>query len=486
MMRIEDFLAHHQLRNNPFANAEEAQGDSVLMRLLEQRDYQFGHPQWPKFLGVPPGTQTSIVFGLKGSGKTAMRLALVSSLAAHNEKAPDDKALLVDYTEFNDYLDNWKRSASNTLSSQRSAWQRFFRRSAQPVALNHWHLAQHVDAIIAQTMLQLESLLSAKGVNPRRWPAHVKADAMFLSAVYMPTRSLEYREAQRRVHRRLYGPLARLGGALGYLLAGTLSLGTLILIKYARARSLVQHLVQNVQPIEPNEREKVDVLHSMSMRYLKNQPLAAPSVTPDHESSRYEMLNRLVRICRLCGYERLVVVIDKIDEPTYVSGDYERMADFIKPLWNNKLLQTDGLHFKMLIPAQLHKTIRKADERLLNTARLDKMNRIYPFTWSGTHLYEMLSERMTACSKDGAPQRLDRLFAPDIERREIIAQLERVRIPRYAGKLMNSLVAAGCDALFDENTEPQTPQITREVFHRISSRIEDEIRTETQDMLELE
>ena len=77
-MRIEDFLTRHGLTIHPFANAEEAQGDRVLLDLLQSRQFHYGHPQWPKFLGDPPGNQTSVVFGFKGSGKTAMRLALRS------------------------------------------------------------------------------------------------------------------------------------------------------------------------------------------------------------------------------------------------------------------------------------------------------------------------------------------------------------------------------------------------------------------------
>ena len=45
-------------------------------------------PTWDKVYGDPSEPATSIIFGEKGSGKTAMRLQLARHLEQHNERHP--------------------------------------------------------------------------------------------------------------------------------------------------------------------------------------------------------------------------------------------------------------------------------------------------------------------------------------------------------------------------------------------------------------
>ncbi len=181
------------------------------------------------------------------------------------------------------------------------------------------------------------------------------------------------------------------------------------------------------------------------------------------------------------------MVIDKVDEPSVVHGDYDRMSDFIRPLWNNKLLQTSGIQFKMLLPAQLYKTIRKADSNLLNAARLDKANLIHPLTWSGEQLYEILSERAGVCRQghDGMDFDLKSLFEDDISRDEVIAALGKTRIPRYGAKFMNRTIAEACQIILGRDLGDKVPRVPRGVFYKVASEIETEIRNDAQDLLEM-
>jgi hypothetical protein len=163
------------------------------------------------------------------------------------------------------------------------------------------------------------------------------------------------------------------------------------------------------------------------------------------------------------------------------------MSDFIRPLWNNKLLQTSGIQFKMLLPAQLYKTIRKGDSNLLNAARLDKANLIHPLTWSGEQLYEILSERAAVCrqGRDGLDFNLKSLFDADISRDEIVAALAKTRIPRYGAKFMNRAIAEACQTILAQDLGDKTPVIPRGVFYKVAAEIETEIRNDAQDLLEV-
>ena len=99
-MTEQEFLEHHKLVRNPFVD-EDAQTDTVF------RDFCIAgtfHPSWSKVVGDSKQPATAIVFGAKGSGKTAMRLQLINQIAKHNTDHAQEKVFLVCYDDFNAYL----------------------------------------------------------------------------------------------------------------------------------------------------------------------------------------------------------------------------------------------------------------------------------------------------------------------------------------------------------------------------------------------
>lgn len=486
-MRIERFLEKHGLMKNPFANAEEAQGDDVLLRLLEKRDFHFGHPQWPKFYGSPPGNQTSVVFGLKGSGKTAMRLALDTALNAFNasEQAKSDgKTLLINYDEFNAYLSAWERRMEEVLRQTRGMWSKVRGKDApSPSLKEQWHLTHHIDAILSETSRHFEEILSAKDAKPRGWNEHTKYDTLFLAALFLPSRSHEYRRTLTHLRQRLFSGPARLKEKLGAALKTIGTLGGYWVYRKMLARALARRLAASVQVIDRDLPDLDWALRLIPSGYLKSQPLAMKGAEPLSESARYDLLNKAVGISKNAGYARVAVVIDKVDEPTMLAGSYARMSSFIRPMWNNKLLQTSGIHFKMLLPEQLYEPIRKGDPDLVLLARPDKANMIR-LEWSGEHLYEMLIERATVCKtgQDGRDYDLQNLFDPEISRMELVAELSKTRMPRYAAKLLNRLLVETCESTLDADVQDTIPRITSKVFHQVTAEYHREMQDLTKDL----
>ncbi len=489
-MRIEDFLARHGITTNPFANAEEAQGDEVLMRVLEKKNYQFGHPQWPKFFGDPPGNQTSVVFGLKGSGKTAMRLALEFAINVHNKRHPNKRVLVVPYDDFNRYLDNWRTRVDQLKKNARGFWGKLFGKAAGKATLaEDWKLAHHVDAILSETTHKFEEMLAHENVDATKWDDHTKYDLLFLAAVYTPSSASDYTRKIEGLYHSLFPGGVRFKTSFWGWITAIATLGIAPLYRWIHANGLAHRFRDSVEVVERDIADLRWALQKLPLGYLESEPLLAKLVDRNNEASRYELLNKLVHVSRTAGYARVVVVIDKVDEPSMVHGNYDRISEFILPLWNNKLLQTSGVHFKMLLPAQLNRTIRKAHGDLLNTARLDKANMIYPFTWSGKHLHEILSERATACLSEQKNGEFDlhTLFAGDVSRDELVLELDRARIPRYAAKLMNRSLSEACENILShEVAEGELPKISGRVFHRVATEIATEMRNDTQDLLEFE
>ena len=137
-MRIQQFLEHHQIVRNPFAE-EDAQTDPVFKEHCIASTY---HPTWDKVYGDPAEPATSIVFGEKGSGKTAMRLQISSHLDQYNREHPNERLFVVHYDDFNPFLDRFRSRLSRR------------RRRADRV-LAEWRLWDHRDVILSLSVTDL-------------------------------------------------------------------------------------------------------------------------------------------------------------------------------------------------------------------------------------------------------------------------------------------------------------------------------------------
>src|SRR5216110_1148644 len=86
-MRVQQLLEHHGVAVNPFAE-EDAQSDPVFKDRCRDLTY---HPAWDKVYGNPSDPATSIVFGEKGAGKTAMRMQMAGRIALHNARPQNNR-----------------------------------------------------------------------------------------------------------------------------------------------------------------------------------------------------------------------------------------------------------------------------------------------------------------------------------------------------------------------------------------------------------
>jgi pantothenate kinase-related protein Tda10 len=141
-MKLEQFLRHHGITGNPFSE-EDAQTDTVFKRLCMATIH---HPAWNKFFGSPADPSTALVFGEKGSGKTALRLQASAELEQYNQDHPAERVLVVSYDDFNPYLDSCRIARRAETTDQ---------------VLETWRLQDHVDAILSLAVTQLVDSLTA-------------------------------------------------------------------------------------------------------------------------------------------------------------------------------------------------------------------------------------------------------------------------------------------------------------------------------------
>jgi hypothetical protein len=100
----------------------------------------------------------------------------------------------------------------------------------------------------------------------------------------------------------------------------------------------------------------------------------------------------------------------------------------------------------------------------------------------------MLSERCQVCHQtpDKNDFALRQFFADDVNVDEIVSQLERTKIPRYASKFMNRALVDACDTILSEDLKgDELPKISRKVFLQAATDLERDIKNDSQDLQEI-
>src|SRR6185312_3785135 len=144
-MKTEQFLEHHGIKGNPFSE-EDAQTDTVFKRRCMTTIH---HPAWNKFFGSPADPSTALVFGEKGSGKTALRLQASSEMETYNQNNLGERVFVISYDDFNPYLDNCRAALRAPDMDQ---------------VLAKWRLSDHMDAILSLGVTHLVDLLTSEKV----------------------------------------------------------------------------------------------------------------------------------------------------------------------------------------------------------------------------------------------------------------------------------------------------------------------------------
>lgn len=466
-MKIREFLDHHGIAENPFAD-EDAQTDLVFKGVCIRNVY---HPTWDKIYGNPAEPATAIVFGEKGAGKTAMRLQIDQHLAEYNADHPNDRVFVIQYDDFNPFLDRFR----DTLSRRRRRVER---------ALEQWKLWDHMDAILSLGVTQLvDRILDARnasypaGLDKQPLPTErldrsQMRDVLLLAACYdqsmAETREKRWGRLRRKLRFRTWASYWDL--ALGLLVtAAVVALVVWLrtwswlstpwpylavlagwgpkLVRIARWSWRAWAIRRNTRTLQ----HSTAVLRRMLMRFpgtqLTSQPLPAQPRTDD----RYELMAKFQNVLRTLGFGGVIVLVDRLDEPYVVNGSAERMRAILWPMLDNKFLKHPGIGFKLLLPAELTYFIDREDRQFHQRARLDKQNLIRSLEWTGQSLYDLANARLKACATPGHSPGLPDLLDPAIDHNRLVNALRSLRVPRHLFKFLYRLLVTHTNAHSEEN-----------------------------------
>jgi hypothetical protein len=465
-MKTQQFLEHHGIRSNPFAD-EDAQTDPVFKEHCIASTH---HPTWDKIYGDPAEPATSIVFGEKGAGKTALRLQIVRHLSDYNRAHPTKRVYVIEYDDFNPFLDRFR----DRFGARRRRVDR---------VLGDWKLWDHMDAILSLGVTGLvDRVLDTKHTSDpatnelapadlRALDRHQARDLLMLAACYDQSTAETSRGRWRRLRRKLRYRAwpAQWDWGLGAIVTiATVALVAYLgqwewlqtpwpyaviaagwvpwLARFVRRFWQASAVARNVRVGKHVTNQLRKILMNFRAVDISGQPLPRHQRTDD----RYELLAKFQGILRTLGFEGIVVLVDRVDEPHLINGSIEQMRALLWPMLDNKFLKHPGIGFKLLLPIELSQYIDREDRDFYQRARLDKQNMIPSLEWTGEALFDVAGARLRACALPGSSPALKDLFDPSITERRLTDAFRGLRVPRHLFKFMYRLFVAHCNAYTDD------------------------------------
>ena len=486
-MKIQPFLDHHGIAANPFAD-EDAQTDLVFKGACIRNTY---HPTWDKIYGDPSEPATAVVFGEKGSGKTAIRLQLARHLADHNAEQPEHQVFVVEYDDFNAFLDRFRDRFSG-------------RRRRADRMLAEWRLWDHADAILSLGVTQLVDRIlenrQARHPAARDEPLPVDKldaaqvrDVMLLAACYDQSTAENSFQRWRRLRKKLrfstcrskwdivagilvtaavigllagFGKWSWFGEAWPYLViaAGWAPRLWRLLRWWWKARQIAC----NTRVLNRSTKLLCRTLLNFPGGKIVGQPLPAWQRTDD----RYELLSKLQGVLRSLQFDGILVLVDRVDEPYLVNGATDLMRALVWPMLDNKFLKHHGLGLKLLLPIELERLLDREDRDFHQRARLDKQNLIRSLGWTGQSLFDMANARIAACGAEGRSPKITDLFE-EVDEHRLIDSFGTLRVPRHLFKFMYRLFTAHCNAYTEEQPAWKISSATFESVFALYQRDQD-------------
>jgi len=498
-MNLASYLAHWRLTENPF-RAEEARHDPVFNRLGTGPTV---HPDFEKILGDLSRPGSSIVFGEKGSGKTAIRLQIEQRVTAHNHATESRRIFLLAYDDLNPVIDR-VCTAVGVLPSDKD--REVFD------ALREVRLTDHLDGILSVSVAKVvDALLKGSGDGTfslgeapikklKSGPISLRRDLVALQVVY--DRDGDASERTRKLRRALGlgGGLTRAlvagAAAIGWVVPvsvfaawfltddqtiphwlwqavlGALSVAWLVLaawifllVPWGRKRT-AKRIARTVRASGRTAPTIAQSLHALSP---EERRLLAPA-GGSAEERRYQMLDRLTQILARFGFVGMMIVVDRVDEPSLVNGQVDRMRAIVWPMLSNTFLQHAGIGVKLLLPIELRHELFRESTAFFQEARLDKQSMVERLAWTGAVLYDLCTARLAACREQGSPPiHLIDLFDDEVTRQDVVDALEQMHQPRDAFKFLYQCIQEHCAGTTEDQAKWRIPRLILEMVKRQQS-----------------
>ena len=467
-MKLRDFFDHYGISGNPFSE-EDAQKDQVFQEHCIETTF---HPSWDKLYGNPEEPDTSILFGEKGSGKTALRYQMIKELAKFNRNHPDSHPLVVEYANWNPFLDRFRG--------------RFSAKRTTENVLSRWQLWDHIDAILSLGVTQLVDRIvmpgevdypataDKTGIDAKTLSHHKKRDLLALQTFYDQPKGDDLRIRWKQLSRKI----GFAGWKYCWQVWWPFLLGCLITIimaylmyRFGESTPVVYKIfsglifagwcpwiwknicrcwksfwvVRRVRVLKNNTKTTWKRLNRFSA--VDYAGISFP--TRHSTDARYEMLDRFLDILKSLGFHGVIVLIDQVDEPYLISGSPELMQKVLWPMLDNKLLKYPAMGFKFLLPIELLSYMERENTKFHQRARIDKQNLVRSLDWSGQSLFDLANDRIKSCCQPNKIVTVNEFFDSAVTVKRLESAFEQLRVPRHLFKFLYRTIMAHASAHSD-------------------------------------
>ena len=267
-----------------------------------------------KIYGGINDLSTSVVFGEKGSGKTALKLQMIDSISTANKNNPDKKVWVVTYDDFNSFLDEFKERLSG-------------RRRRPENALKYWELSDHMDSIISLATTKLIDLTIQESHEENSEAFSIPAekleqlgelevrDFLLLATIYDrshdQSRLVRWAKVKKKLKYKnwaqyqnlligILATLAILGGALGlgtefftswwkWILGGVFASWLPYMWEQFTSWNLARKITNQVRVVDNKPSVLKNLIMKLAKKDLANQPLPVKR----RNDNRYDLLTKL-------------------------------------------------------------------------------------------------------------------------------------------------------------------------------------------------
>jgi hypothetical protein len=170
---------------------------------------------------------------------------------------------------------------------------------------------------------------------------------------------------------------------------------------------------------------------------------------PRMTENRFTLLKSYMDLVQYFGLSGVYLLVDRVDEPTSIKGDPEKMRELVTPILDDQLFQIDHLGIILFLPYELHD--------LKKYYRSDRIKTISSINWSADNMIRLIEKRMNVSRKPGSsPIKLADIFEEEGESKAqfIVRQLT----PRNAFRLLSIIIEEHCQ------TVVYGPKISTEVY----------------------
>jgi len=364
-MEIKEWLQVWQFEHNPFVIFDADRDPYLQTSMVENTSLRsvLLHIDKPS---------PYVIFAIRGAGKSSMRIDTERYLNDYR-----DQVLVIPYIEFNELLAEVARPRSLPLeyASDKSALARFFKRKKEiPIARNpRITLDDHLDYLLK---LGIEELYRTISDTPRedllKNNREFAEKFMLLTALYYTPNDLSSKVAV----------LRRLMAIASYERKSTFFLKK-------QAKFLAGEIYRYIRGVPVSLEGTVKTIQEIGVGLFEFHGI------PRNTENRFTLLKSFMELVRYFGLSGVYLLVDRVDEPTSIKGDPEKMRELVTPILDDQLFQIDHLGIILFLPYELHD--------LKKYYRSDRIKTISSISWSPDNMIRLIEKRMNVGRKPGSP-----------------------------------------------------------------------------------